>query len=892
MAENNDLKQGLQDSYSGVKDAANSAIKAGRAVKKTAGTAKKAAKAGKAAAKGAKKLFAMIPLPIKIYIVSGVVLVVLFGGLLYYMPSLISNSLLHQNDPESASSGVDFTDNKNAEDGYKDMEDKASKCREMIIDQLDQGKAAAYNDLSREAQRNGWKLDTSNYTEPPEQTDNQNMVLIYSGYSVSTKNGLGDDAFKHYQGNDTDQVEGLSAYDELTDMLVKARKTKNSTHPYGNLMYGSDFERDSNGEIRKEVRGKGPAQVTYVFPVVYDMDIEELIEKGILPDGVTLDSIYEKTTSIGKSTIDASTFTSTDSTDSTITGTATIGSTDNILNNVISGTLSPTATIDDSYLAETCTSLGNFKITRYCPCVEENGNNSGLAANGEPLQPGVTIAVDPKVIPLGSAVYIKGIGWRKAQDTGGAIKGHIIDLLVPDHHTAETVTTYNDVYVAKNSAGITFGDDTTGASDGSTEEGRTYRDTLNEMAATLGHILFPNESWVDSIGLGGSSSYGDDGLGYFGAMWYWIEYETGQTNDEAFWYFTKDDGRGGQAYGLQFDLYQGSLQEFMRYCVQQDATTYAMFKPYLAVSPQSLYAHSSGDTMPTIWKAAYTADPEGFKNLQKEYATAHYLDPVVKALEKKGYKIDSRSDVVKGLLLGWSFQWGPATPPMQIPQIEELGGPTGANKLTDTQFLTIVYDWRIKHTGFTPRYTSEKKTALELQKQWDAGGGVLGGGSGAGSLNAAQVQKVVALAKQGRSNGAGMSQCLVWVQQVYINAGVSKTWTNIDCAGHARRAVSKKIPKSYKEIPLGAAVFSNPNVYSRQGRFKGCSDNEMPKGARCSDSGNSSFSDGTTQLWGHIGIYVGNNTIVSWLGSHTGTDTLESWTKTYGNGGYGFLVKK
>ena len=876
MAENNDLKQGLQDSYSGVKDAANSAIKAGRAVKKTAGTAKKAAKAGKAAAKGAKKLFAMIPLPIKIYIVSGVVLVVLFGGLLYYMPSLISNSLLHQNDPESASSGVDFTDNKNAEDGYKDMEDKASKCREMIIDQLDQGKAAAYNDLSREAQRNGWKLDTSNYTEPPEQTDNQNMVLIYSGYSVSTKNGLGDDAFKHYQGNDTDQVEGLSAYDELTDMLVKARKTKNSTHPYGNLMYGSDFERDSNGEIRKEVRGKGPAQVTYVFPVVYDMDIEELIEKGILPDGVTLDSIYEKTTSIGKSTIDASTFTSTDSTDSTITGTATIGSTDNILNNVISGTLSPTTTIDDSYLAEKCTSLGNFKITRYCPCVEENGNNSGLAANGEPLQPGVTIAVDPKVIPLGSAVYIKGIGWRKAQDTGGAIKGHIIDLLVPDHHTAETVTTYNDVYVAKNSAGITFGDDTTGASDGSTEEGRTYRDTLNEMAATLGHILFPNESWVDSIGLGGSSSYGDDGLGYFGAMWYWIEYETGQTNDEAFWYFTKDDGRGGQAYGLQFDLYQGSLQEFMRYCVQQDATTYAMFKPYLAVSPQSLYAHSSGDTMPTIWKAAYTADPEGFKNLQKEYAAAHYLDPVVKALEKKGYKIDSRSDVVKGLLLGWSFQWGPATPPRKLPNIPGLD-PTSANKMSDTEFLTKVYDWRIENEGFTNRYTNEKKTALELQKQWDAGGGVMGIG-GKGSLSTALAQKVVARAKQGASNGAGSKECLKWVQNVYVNSGVKNTYTGICCAGHARFLTAQKIPKSWKEIPLGAAVFSNPKVY-------------INKGSAGSNPENYHNAYGSREMYQHIGIYIGNGQVTSWLGSYAQVQSWESWVEHYGNGGYGFLVK-
>lgn len=148
---------------------------------------------------------------------------------------------------------------------------------------------------------------------------------------------MGDDAFKYYQGNDTDQVEGLTAYNDLTNMLVKARTTRNSTHPYGNLMYGSDFERDSNGEIRKEVRGKGLAQVTYVFPIVYDLDVDELIEKAILPDGVTLDSVYEDTSSIGKSTTKASTLTSTDSTATTTTGTATIGSNDNILNNVTSG---------------------------------------------------------------------------------------------------------------------------------------------------------------------------------------------------------------------------------------------------------------------------------------------------------------------------------------------------------------------------------------------------------------------------------------------------------------------------------------------------------------------------------------------------------------------------
>lgn len=39
-----------------------------------------------------------------------------------------------------------------------------------------------------------------------------------------------------------------------------------------------------------------------------------------------------------------------------------------------------------------------------------------------------TIAVDPRVIPLGSKVYVEGYGYAIAADTGGAIKGNIIDI--------------------------------------------------------------------------------------------------------------------------------------------------------------------------------------------------------------------------------------------------------------------------------------------------------------------------------------------------------------------------------------------------------------------------------------------------------------------------------
>ena len=64
----------------------------------------------------------------------------------------------------------------------------------------------------------------------------------------------------------------------------------------------------------------------------------------------------------------------------------------------------------------------------------KNGEKSGgMSATGVPLDKGV-IAVDPKVIPLGTRVYIEAIdgswsyGYAVAADTGGAIKGKRVDL--------------------------------------------------------------------------------------------------------------------------------------------------------------------------------------------------------------------------------------------------------------------------------------------------------------------------------------------------------------------------------------------------------------------------------------------------------------------------------
>ena len=47
------------------------------------------------------------------------------------------------------------------------------------------------------------------------------------------------------------------------------------------------------------------------------------------------------------------------------------------------------------------------------------------------------IAVDPRVIPLGSHVFVQGYGPAIAADTGRAITGHHIDVCFPTYHAAK-----------------------------------------------------------------------------------------------------------------------------------------------------------------------------------------------------------------------------------------------------------------------------------------------------------------------------------------------------------------------------------------------------------------------------------------------------------------------
>ena len=65
-----------------------------------------------------------------------------------------------------------------------------------------------------------------------------------------------------------------------------------------------------------------------------------------------------------------------------------------------------------------------------------DASGHGIAYDGTPAVAYKTCAVDPKVIPLQSMVYVPTIGWLRANDTGNAIKGEIIDIAMPSRQAA------------------------------------------------------------------------------------------------------------------------------------------------------------------------------------------------------------------------------------------------------------------------------------------------------------------------------------------------------------------------------------------------------------------------------------------------------------------------
>lgn len=81
--------------------------------------------------------------------------------------------------------------------------------------------------------------------------------------------------------------------------------------------------------------------------------------------------------------------------------------------------------------------IGAFDCTAYC--AEEYPHicgGNGITASGALPVPGITAAADWGELPAGSVIYIENVGIRVVEDTGGAINGRSLDVLVGTHDEA------------------------------------------------------------------------------------------------------------------------------------------------------------------------------------------------------------------------------------------------------------------------------------------------------------------------------------------------------------------------------------------------------------------------------------------------------------------------
>ena len=74
--------------------------------------------------------------------------------------------------------------------------------------------------------------------------------------------------------------------------------------------------------------------------------------------------------------------------------------------------------------------IGEFLVTYYT----HTGNNTATGVYPKAKR---TIAVDPKVIPYGTILYVEGEGYFIAEDCGGLIKGNRLDIFVDTQKEAK-----------------------------------------------------------------------------------------------------------------------------------------------------------------------------------------------------------------------------------------------------------------------------------------------------------------------------------------------------------------------------------------------------------------------------------------------------------------------
>lgn len=168
------------------------------------------------------------------------------------------------------------------------------------------------------------------------------------------------------------------------------------------------------GTVRVAQAGKPGVMIQHIEKIYQDGELASMRMIGKEVQTVTKDKIIAVgTKAIPKPTVVAKAATTTTSKSKTTPKTVKV--------NTKTKNVASKAGVDFEYKKM----IKNVSMTAYSS--EEPGIGT-RTASGTRVTEGRTIAVDPNVIPIGWWVYIEGLGFRRAEDTGGAIKGNKVDV--------------------------------------------------------------------------------------------------------------------------------------------------------------------------------------------------------------------------------------------------------------------------------------------------------------------------------------------------------------------------------------------------------------------------------------------------------------------------------
>jgi len=213
-------------------------------------------------------------------------------------------------------------------------------------------------------------------------------------------------------------------YMTSTDTVEEFLKAKGLTASKGDLVVPALTEKITEGMEISVTRGECViTNVTEEIPYETEKQLNDTLPKNLVSItryGVkgtrtkTIETIYREGVQISQEVV-ADVVTK-----EPVTEILDVGTRENVV-------MAPDGSVYSYSKMITCTA------TAYDASYESNGKWGPITATGKALDSGM-VAVDPRVIPLGTKLYIEApdgswvYGYSVAEDTGGAIKGNKVDL--------------------------------------------------------------------------------------------------------------------------------------------------------------------------------------------------------------------------------------------------------------------------------------------------------------------------------------------------------------------------------------------------------------------------------------------------------------------------------